>query len=70
MFTRAAETYPQADFLAEDKTICERIQRGAAGDFRPGRLLPVERVVEDFGHYLNWRINDVEPPAVHSEQTP
>ena len=69
-FTRAAETFPQADFLAEDKTICERIQRGVAGDFRPGPLLPIERVVEDFGHYLNWRINDVEPPAVHSEQTP
>ena len=68
--TRAAEAYPQADFLAEDKAICERIQRGVAGDFRPGRLLPVERVVEDFGHYLNWRLNDVEPPAAHSEQTP
>ncbi len=46
-----------------DKAICERGQRGAAGDFEPGRLLEVERVVADFGHYLNWRINDVEPPA-------
>ena len=55
------------DFLSEDKAICERVQRGVSGDFDPGHLLPLERVVEDFGHYLNWRLNDVEPPAVHSE---
>lgn len=67
-FTRTAGNYTLPDFLSEDKAICERVQRGAVGDFRPGRLLPVERVVEDFGHYLNWRINDVEPPSVHSEQ--
>ena len=24
----------------------------------------------DFGHYLNWRLNDVDPPAVHRERTP
>lgn len=54
--------------LSEDKAICERIQRGIGGDFRPGQLLPIERVVMDFGHYLNWRINDVEPPSVHAEQ--
>lgn len=53
----------QMDFLTEDKAICERIQRGVTGDFTPGQLLPVERVVEDFGHYLHWRINQVEPPA-------
>ena len=64
----AGDTRP--DFLAEDKAICERIQRGFSGDFAPGQLLPVERVVADFGHYLNWRLNDVEPPAVHSERTP
>ena len=55
----------QSDFLAEDKVICERIQRGVTGEFTPGQLLPVERVVEDFGHYLNWRINKVEPPPLH-----
>ncbi len=55
-------------FLSEDKAICERVQRGIAGDFRPGQLLPIERVVMDFGHYLNWRINNVEPPTVHLEQ--
>ena len=53
--------------MSEDKAICERAQRGVSGDFVPGRLLPVERVVEDFGHYLNWRLNGVEPPAVHAE---
>lgn len=55
-------------FLSEDKAICERVQRGIAGDFRPGQLLPIERVVMDFGHYLNWRVNNVEPPTVHLEQ--
>ena len=57
----------QADFLAEDKAICERVQRGIKGDFAPGRLVPIERVVADFGHYLNWRLNRVEPPPVYTE---
>ena len=70
-FTQAIGVgYSLPDFLAEDKAICERIQRGFSGDFTPGRLLPVERVVADFGHYLNWRLNDVEPPGVHSEGPP
>ncbi len=64
-----AGTHGLLDFLSEDKAICERVQRGAGGDFVPGRLLPVERVVEDFGHYLNWRLNGVEPPAVHSQRS-
>ena len=38
--------YALPDFLSEDKAICERIQRGFSGDFVPGRLLPVERVVD------------------------
>lgn len=58
------------DFMSEDKALCERVQRGVSGDFVPGRLVPLERVVEDFGHYLNWRLNDIEPPAVHSERSP
>ena len=62
--------YLLPDFLPEDKAICERGQRGAAGDFIPGRLVPMERVVADFGHYLNWRLNDIEPPAVHTEVHP
>lgn len=60
----SAQPPERQSFLPEDKAICERGQRGAAGDFAPGRLLEVERVVADFGHYVNWRINDVEPPAL------
>ena len=62
--------YSLPDFLPEDKAICERGQRGASGDFSPGRLVPAERVVADFGHYLNWRLNHVEPPGVHTEANP
>lgn len=72
-FTQAASTAAAAgmpDFLPEDKAICERGQRGAVGNFTPGQLLDVERVVADFGHYLNWRLNDVEPAPVHIEPRP
>ena len=61
----SAAAYPVKDFLPEDKAICERVRRGASGDFAPGPLIPMERVVADFGHYLNWRLNDVEPPPSH-----
>ena len=63
-----AAAYSLPDFLPEDKAICERGQRGAIADFEPGHLVPMERVVADFGHYLNWRINGIEPPAVHTEE--
>ena len=63
----SAAAYPVKDFLPEDKAICERVQRGASGDFTPGPLVPMERVVADFGHYLNWRLNDVEPPPPYAE---
>ncbi len=63
-------SYSLPDFLPEDKAICERGQRGASGDFNPGHLVPVERVVADFGHYLNWRLNDIQPPGVHTEANP
>ena len=70
-FSRTANYgYSLPDFLPEDKAICERGQRGASGDFNPGRLVPAERVVADFGHYLNWRLNDIEPPIVHTEANP
>ncbi|MCY4057699.1 MAG: aromatic ring-hydroxylating dioxygenase subunit alpha [Gammaproteobacteria bacterium] len=58
-----AAAYALPDFIHEDKAICERVQRGIGGDFAPGCLVPMERVVADFGHYLNWRLNGVEPPA-------
>ena len=62
--------YAPPDFLSEDRAICERVQRGYSGDFAPGRLVPLERVVADFGRYLDWRLNGVEPPPVHSERAP
>ena len=65
----SAAAYPFVDFLPEDKAICERVQRGATGDFKPGRLVPIERVVADFGRYLDWRLNGVKPPGVHVERT-
>ena len=65
--TVSAVAYPVVDFLPEDKAICERVQRGVSGDFVPGRLVAMERVVADFGHYLNWRLNKVEPPPVYTE---
>ncbi len=55
--TNAAATLALPDFLPEDKAICERGQRGAEGDYQPGLLLEVERVVADFGRYLDWRLN-------------
>ncbi len=64
--TNAAAVAAIPDFLPEDKAICERGQRSAVGDFEPGQLLQIERVVADFGHYLNWRINDVPPPPAHN----
>lgn len=64
--TSAAAARALPDFLPEDKAICERGQLGASGDFAPGQLLEVERVVADFGHYMNWRINSIEPPKVHN----
>ena len=69
-FSRSVSAYGHSNFLSEDKAICERVQRGVTGDFVPGRLVPPERVVGDFGHYLDWRLNNVEPPAVHSESPP
>lgn len=69
-FSWGAGAHGLLDFLSEDKAICERVQRGVTGNFVPGRLVPLERVVEDFGHYLDWRLNNVQPPAVHSEPSP
>jgi len=65
--TAAAEAMALPDFLPEDRAICERGQRGALGDFEPGPLLEIERVVQDFGHYLAWQLNEAAPPAVHTQ---
>lgn len=58
-------------FLEEDRAICERAQRGmAARNSKGGRLVPLERVVVDFHHYLGWRLLGEEPPARYVESTP
>ena len=55
-------------FLEEDRAICERAQTGMAAKFsRGGRLVPLERVVVDFHHYLAWRLMGQTPPARHIE---
>ena len=49
------------DFLSEDKEICQRVQAGIAGDFIPGQLLKIERVVIDFGRYLHEKLRAETP---------
>ena len=64
---RIAEGYASA-FLEEDRAICERAQVGMASRHsQGGRLVPVERVVVDFHHYLGWRLTGQQPPAPHVE---
>ncbi len=58
-------------FLEEDRAICERAQRGmAARHSKGGKLVPLERVVVDFHHYLGWRMLGEEPPPRHVERKP
>ena len=44
------------DFLPEDKAIGERGQRATTGEFHPGPILEVERVVRDFHAFLQQRL--------------
>lgn len=58
-------------FLEEDRAICERAQAGMnARHSAGGRLVPLERVVVDFHHYLGWRLLGEEPPPRHAERAP
>lgn len=58
-------------FLEEDRAICERAQAGMnARRSSGGRLVPLERVVVDFHHYLGWRLLGEEPPPPHVERAP
>ena len=58
-------------FLEEDRAICERAQAGMnARRSAGGRLVPLERVVVDFHHYLGWRLLGEEPPPRHVERAP
>jgi len=53
-------------FLEEDRAICERAQAGMTARLsRGGRLVPLERVVVDFHHYLSWRMTGETPPERH-----
>lgn len=64
---RIAEGYASA-FLEEDRAICERAQAGMASRHsQGGRLVPLERVVVDFHHYLGSRLAGHQPPAPHVE---
>ena len=57
MLTQAVSGGFATAFLEEDRAICERAQRGmAARHSRGGQLLPIERVVVDFHHYLGWQV--------------
>ncbi len=44
------------DFLPEDRAICERGQRAASGNFEPGPILEIEKVLVDFHRYLRSRL--------------
>ena len=45
-----------ADFLPEDKAICERAQRAATGTYTPGPLVELEEPVAHFHRYLGSRL--------------
>ena len=58
-------------FIEEDRAICERVQKGmAARTSQGGRLVPLERVVVDFHHYLGARLLGEEPPPPYVERAP
>ncbi|MDE2669793.1 MAG: aromatic ring-hydroxylating dioxygenase subunit alpha [Chloroflexota bacterium] len=62
--TRAISDGYATAFLEEDRAICERAQAGMAAKLsRGGRLVPLERVVVDFHHYLGWRLTGESPPG-------
>lgn len=62
----AAASVMIPDFLPEDRDICERGQRAAGGDYRPGVLVPMEQVISDFHHYLNRQLHGASTPPVRT----
>ena len=62
---RAAE-WGVPDFLPEDKAICERGQRAATGDYKPGVIVAMEQVIVDFHHYLNRQLHGATTPAART----
>jgi len=64
--TAGYEAHAKA-FLAEDKAICERVQRGArARHWNGGVLVELERIVGDFHAYLGDRLDRSRLRAVDS----
>jgi len=60
-----------AAFLAEDKMICERGQRGIqARHSNGGQLVELEHIVGDFHQYLATRLFGRDPEAPHREPAP
>lgn len=58
-----------AAFFAEDKMICERVQRGMyATHGHGGSLIEMERIVVDFHNYLAKRIADAVESTIYQAQ--
>lgn len=57
------------DFFAEDKQICERVQKGmSARCARGGKLVDMERVLVDFHHYLATRLASLPATELYEEE--
>jgi phenylpropionate dioxygenase-like ring-hydroxylating dioxygenase large terminal subunit len=57
----AAEMKHYDAIMEEDRTLCERIQKGMGTRHgRGGQLIELDRAIKDFHHYLGWRIFDHE----------
>ena len=57
----AAETKNYEQIMSEDQNLCERIQKGmSARHGRGGQLVELDRAINDFHHYLGWRLFDHE----------
>jgi phenylpropionate dioxygenase-like ring-hydroxylating dioxygenase large terminal subunit len=53
----AEERKADDQVMAEDRILCERIQRGMKARYgRGGQLVELDRAIKDFHHYLGWRI--------------
>ena len=69
---KASEDFTAA-FFAEDKFICERVQRGMTSNAsRGGQLVDMERIVVDFHRFWANRLGAGQPTEVFAdpEQSP
>lgn len=59
LLTLEAENYES--IMEEDRNLCERIQKGMSSRHgRGGQLVELDRAINDFHHYLGWRLFDHE----------